>query len=142
MSDKPVWQIDVERLAQEILSKTRTAQTEEDVKMRVEPLVRRAFQQIGVDVDIVAYEKTTALTAKRMDAVYGYVIIEYKSPSKLASRTAVEKAEKQLHPQFLLRWSRFRRAVGGEEPRHPVFRRLASAAPGTGGVVAPGARSR
>ena len=96
MPDKAVWQIDVEKLAQELLAKTRTAQTEEDVKMRVEPLLRRAFQQIGVDINIVAYEKTTKLTAKRMDAVYGYLIIEYKGPSKLASRAAVQSAEKQL----------------------------------------------
>ena len=58
--------------------------------------MRRAFEKIGVDVNIVAYEKTTALTAKRMDAVYGYVVIEYKGPGKLAKPPAVRSARKQL----------------------------------------------
>ena len=78
MTDKAYRQIDSAKLARDILNQARTAHTEEDIKMRVEPLLRRAFQDIGVDVNIVAYEKTTALTAKRMDAVYGYVVIEYK----------------------------------------------------------------
>jgi hypothetical protein len=83
-------------LAREILVKARTANTEEDIKMGVEPLLRRAFQDIGVDVNIVAYEKTTALTAKRMDAVYGYVVIEYKGPGKLGNATAIRGAKEQL----------------------------------------------
>ena len=96
MTDKAYWQIDSARLARDILERTRTAGTEEDVKMRVEPLLRRAFQDIGVDVNIVAYEKATALTAKRMDAVYGYVVIEYKGPGKLATPAAVRGANEQL----------------------------------------------
>jgi hypothetical protein len=95
-TEKHFWQINLEKLAQEILKKTRTAQTEEDIKMRVEPLLRRIFSDIGVDVDIVAYEKTTALTAKRMDAVYGYVIIEYKGPGKLATDQNIHNTETQL----------------------------------------------
>ena len=96
MAEKQYWQIDSEKLARDILDKTRTANTEEDIKMRVEPLLRKAYQDIGVDVNIVAYEKTTALTAKRMDAVYGYVVIEYKGPGKLGSAKAVRDAERQL----------------------------------------------
>lgn len=96
MSEKQYWQIDSAKLARDILDQSRTAHTEEDIKMRVEPLLRRAFQNIGVDVNIVAYEKATALTAKRMDAVYGYVVIEYKGPGKLATPAAVRSAKEQL----------------------------------------------
>ncbi len=96
MPEKEYWQIDAAKLARDILDLTCTAKTEEDVKMRVEPLLRRAFREIGVDVSIAEYEKTTALTAKRMDAVYGYVVIEYKGPGKLASAAAVRKAKDQL----------------------------------------------
>lgn len=96
MPEKEYWQIDTAKLARDILDLTRTAKTEEDVKMRVDPLLRRAFREIGVDVSIAEYEKTTALTAKRMDAVYGYVVIEYKGPGKLASAAAVRKAKDQL----------------------------------------------
>ena len=96
MAEKPTWQINTEKLARDVLAQTRSAQTEEDVKMRVEPLLQHAFEQIGIDVDIVAYEKKTALTAKRMDAVYGYLIIEYKGPGKLANRAGAQKAQNQL----------------------------------------------
>lgn len=96
MLTKPTWQINTDKLARDILAQTRTAQTEEDVKMRVEPLLRRAFEQIGVDVNIAAYEKKTAVTAKRMDAVYGYLIIEYKGPGKLANRAAAKRTQKQI----------------------------------------------
>jgi hypothetical protein len=96
MTDKACWQIDSAKLARDVLERTRTAQTEEDIKMRVEPLLRKAFRDIGVDVNIVAYEKTTSLTAKRMDAVYGYVVIEYKGPGRLATPAAVRGAKEQL----------------------------------------------
>ena len=96
MPEKQYWQIDSAKLARDILDQARTAHTEEDIKMRVEPLLRRAFQNIGVDVNIVAYEKATALTAKRMDAVYGYVVIEYKGPGKLATTANVRSAKEQL----------------------------------------------
>ncbi len=93
---KPHWQIDTERLAREIREATRGARTEEDVKMRVEPLLRRAFREAGIDVNIVEYERTTAITTKRMDAVYGYLIIEYKAPGKLQSATELKRAKGQL----------------------------------------------
>jgi hypothetical protein len=96
MTDKACWQIYSAKLARDVLERTRTAQTEEDIKMRVEPLLRKAFRDIGVDVNIVAYEKTTSLTAKRMDAVYGYVVIEYKGPGRLATPAAVRGAKEQL----------------------------------------------
>ena len=96
MTNKQYWHIDSEKLAREIREKTRTANTEEDVKMRVEPLLRKAFKDIGVDINIVAYEKKTAVTAKRMDAVYGYVVIEYKGPGKLSGHKAIQDAQHQL----------------------------------------------
>ncbi len=63
--------------------------------MHVEPILRRSFRDIGIDIDIVEYEKTTALRAK-MDAVYGYLIIEYKIPGKLATAAGQREAKKQL----------------------------------------------
>jgi hypothetical protein len=93
-------QVDTEKLARDFLASTRTAVTEEDVKMKVEPVLQRAFRQIGVDVNIVAYEKATAVTAKRMDAVYGYLIIEYKAPGKLATAKNIQDVKDQL--QFYL----------------------------------------
>ncbi|MBI3575676.1 MAG: N-6 DNA methylase [Gammaproteobacteria bacterium] len=96
IAGKPHWQIDTDKLAKEIHKAARSARTEEDLKMRVEPLLQAAFRESGIDVDIAQYEKTTALTAKRMDAVYGYLVIEYKGPGKLGSTRSRESAIKQL----------------------------------------------
>jgi hypothetical protein len=92
---KEYWQINTTRIADEIRSAATVAHTEEDLKMRVEPILRRSFKDIGIDVDIVAYEKATALRAK-MDAVYGYLIIEYKAPGKLATALGQRETKKQL----------------------------------------------
>jgi hypothetical protein len=90
---KEYWQINTERIADEIRAAASEAHTEEDLKMRVEPILRKSFKDIGIDIDIVAYEKATALRAK-MDAVYGYLIIEYKAPGKLATIPGQREAKK------------------------------------------------
>ncbi len=92
---KEYWQINTTRIADEVRAAASEARTEEDLKMRVEPILRRAFKDIGIDIDIVAYEKATALRAK-MDAVYGYLIIEYKAPGKLATATGQRETKKQV----------------------------------------------
>ncbi len=92
---KEYWQINTARISDEIRSAASGAHTEEDLKMRVEPILRRSFKDIGIDIDIVAYEKATALRAK-MDAVYGYLIIEYKVPGKLATASGQREAKRQL----------------------------------------------
>ena len=97
---KEYWQINTSRIAEEIRSAASEARTEEDLKMRVEPILRRSFKDIGIDIDIVAYEKATALRAK-MDAVYGYLIIEYKVPGKLTTASGQREASKQLQRYLL-----------------------------------------
>jgi len=92
---KEYWQINTARIADEIRSAASDAHTEEDLKMRVEPILRKSFKDIGIDIDIVAYEKATVLKAK-MDAVYGYLIIEYKVPGKLGTIPGQREAKKQL----------------------------------------------
>ena len=79
---KEYWQVNTERMAKNINEAARSTKTEEDLKFALEPIFQKAYQQIGVNVDIVQYEKRTALKA-RIDAVYGYLIIEYKRPGKL-----------------------------------------------------------
>jgi len=85
--DKPVWEIDTKRLADCIERAVARARTEEDVKMAVEPLLRDALRDAGIDVEVAQYEKSvasTALRAKRMDVVYGFLILEYKAPGRLS----------------------------------------------------------
>ena len=52
---KEYWQINTTRIADEIRSAASVAHTEEDLKMRVEPILQRSFKNIGIDVVIVAY---------------------------------------------------------------------------------------
>jgi len=97
--NKEHWQINTEKLADDICKAARAAHTEEDLKMHVEPLLQRAFRDLGIDVDVVRYEKRTGFRSK-MDAVYGFLILEYKAPGKLLRRPDVEKSKRQLQ-QYL-----------------------------------------
>lgn len=96
---KEHWQINTERLAQEIRQVAQGAHTEEDLKMGVEPILQRAFSDIGIDVDVVWYEKTTGFRSK-IDAVYGYLIIEYKAPGRLSRSAGLNEAKEGLQ-QYL-----------------------------------------
>jgi len=96
---KEYWQINTERLAQEIQTVAHRAHTEEDLKMAVEPILQHAFEDIGIDVDVVRYEKATGFRSK-MDAVYGYLIIEYKAPGKLSRSAGLNEAKEKLQ-QYL-----------------------------------------
>lgn len=58
------WKVNTARLATQIQQAAQDARSEEDLKMRVEPLLQKAFSEIGVDVERVEYEKRTALKAK------------------------------------------------------------------------------
>ena len=58
-SEKQYWQIDTAKLASDLRKAARDSRTEEDFKMRAEPLIQRAFESLGVDVEEVRYEKAT-----------------------------------------------------------------------------------
>ena len=96
MKKKKYWQINTEKLAKETIEIARKANTEEDLKMGMEPLLQKAFKKMGVDIDIVRYEKTSTSFRGRPDAVYGYLTIEYKSPGKLSKKTDAQLAMEQL----------------------------------------------
>jgi len=94
--EKKYWQINTQKLTQQIKEAAKISKKEEDLKMRVEPLLQRAFKQIGVDIDIVRYEKTSTSYKGRLDAVYGYLTIEYKTPGTLTTKTNIRKTVEQL----------------------------------------------
>ncbi len=93
---KEHWQVNTERIARLILDAAAKSHSEEDVKMAVEPILRSAMKQMGIDVSMVRYEKTTTVFGGRRDSVYGYLTIEYKRPGRLASRTDAAAAAQQL----------------------------------------------
>ena len=97
---KKYWQINTKSMAERIKAAARSAKTEEDLKMALEPIFQKAYREIGINVDIVQYEKRTALKAQ-MDAVYGYLVIEYKKPGKLRSSRNIKEAVLQLQKYLI-----------------------------------------
>ncbi|MBC8525471.1 MAG: hypothetical protein H8D22_01170, partial [Candidatus Cloacimonetes bacterium] len=96
MKQKKYWQINTEKLAKDIQEIAHKAQTEEDLKMGMEPLLKKTFKKMGIDISIVRYEKTSTSFRGRPDAVYGYLTIEYKVPGKLSRKTDIKVATEQL----------------------------------------------
>lgn len=94
--DKKYWQINTQKLADAIKEIAGKASSEEDLKIKVEPLLQKAFKQMGIDIGIVKYEQSATTFRGRTDAIYGYLIIEYKAPGKLSRKTEINKAERQL----------------------------------------------
>lgn len=96
MKEKKYWQINTEKLAEEIKGEARRAKTEEDLKMGVEPLLQKTFKKMGIDIKTVRYERASTTFRGRPDAVYGYLTIEYKVPGKLSKKTEIKVATEQL----------------------------------------------
>lgn len=94
--EKKYWQVNTEKLARDIKEISHKSRTEEDLKMGVEPLLQNVFKKMGIDVDIVKYEKTATRFRGKADAVYGYLTIEYKLPGKLSKKTEVKKVTEQI----------------------------------------------
>ncbi len=132
-SEKKYWQINTEKLVRDINEIADKSGTEEDLKMGVEPLLQSTFKKMGIDIDIVQYEKTATRFKGKADAVYGYLTIEYKLPGKLSEKAGVGKAVEQLQrylteqaAQFGLQKEDFlEKAVGvAVDGKHIVFIRF------------------
>ena len=96
MKEKKYWQINTDKLVEGIEKVARQAETEEDLKMGMEPILQKTFKKMGIDIDIVRYEKTSTSFRGRPDAVYGYLTIEYKAPGKLSRKADIKVAIEQL----------------------------------------------
>jgi hypothetical protein len=69
VAEKKYWQINTEKLVKEIKEIAGKSRTEEDLKMAVEPLLQNVFKKMGIDIDIVQYEKTATSFKGKADAV-------------------------------------------------------------------------
>jgi hypothetical protein len=70
---KEHWQINTDRIARSVLDAASRAQTEEDLKMAVEPIIQAAMKQMGLDTSRVRYEKTSTIFGGRRDSVCGFL---------------------------------------------------------------------
>jgi len=87
-------QVDTQELAKTILKHASASMKEEDLKIRVEVTLRPILEKWGIQW--ASYEHGHEISGGRKDALYGHVILEYKSPGKLDSKTEFRKAKEQV----------------------------------------------
>jgi len=90
--------IDIEVSAAEIAEEMKQAAqesiTEEDVKIRIEHILRiKVFDPLKIPV--ARYERTTVVSGLRSDALYGRVVLEYEPPNKFKTKSGFENAIEQ-----------------------------------------------
>ena len=86
-------EVDAGSLARIILEHAGASGNEEDFKIRVESTLRPILDKWGINWP--SYERRLEFTG-REDALYGHVILEYKTPKTLASPTEFKKARQQV----------------------------------------------
>src|SRR3990172_9103798 len=89
------------KLAEEIRAIAKRAHSEEDVRLNVEHALRPVLAKLGIATQAAYEQKVTLLQGTgRADAVYGFGVIEYERPGKLAApagwREVVEQLSKYL----------------------------------------------
>jgi len=71
------------------------ARTEEDLRIRVSNCIEeKILKPLNIPFE-GKYEYTLA-SGKRIDALYGHVVIEYKAPGKLSTDSDIQKAKEQV----------------------------------------------
>jgi len=80
--------------AKKILEVAEKCQTEEDIKIAVQGILQEALKGLGIEVE-AKYERAV-FNAKRADALYPTVVIEYKKPNSLVKEMVREKAKEEL----------------------------------------------
>ncbi|MFH7873661.1 MAG: hypothetical protein QW449_03870, partial [Candidatus Aenigmatarchaeota archaeon] len=86
--------IDTHKIANEILKHASESRNEEELKIRVETTLRPILEKWGIQW--ASYEHRHEISGVRKDALYGHVIIEYKSPGKLDNKNEFSKAKEQV----------------------------------------------
>lgn len=92
MSEKNI-EVDAGEIAEEMKQAAQESNTEEDVKMRIEHILRVKVLD-PLKIPFARYERTT-IVGERIDALYGRVILEYEPPGALRTPSGYEKGVKQ-----------------------------------------------
>lgn len=78
--------------------------SEEDLKIRVEGILREIWDKLGVPEPRYEYPVRGNVTAKhwkRVDALYGLTIFEYKRPNELSRVRTVEEAVRKMKEEYI-----------------------------------------
>jgi len=98
-------EVDAAKIAEEMKQAAQQSITEEDVKQRVEHILKvRVFDPLNIPSAM--YERTTLAHGLRSDALYGHVILEYEAPGVLKSKAGFKKAIEQLK-RYIMEEARF-----------------------------------
>ncbi|MEM3766215.1 MAG: N-6 DNA methylase [Candidatus Bathyarchaeia archaeon] len=87
-------EIDARGIAEEIRQAAQESITEEDLRIRVENILRKVCEPLGIPW--AKYELTTVVGQRRSDALYGNVIIEYEKPNSFKTSAGFDRAVEQL----------------------------------------------
>jgi len=88
-------EVDAAEVAEEIRQAAQESITEEDLRVRVENILRTGICE-PLGIPWARYERTTVVSRLRSDALYGKVILEYENPNAFKTRSGFEKAVEQL----------------------------------------------
>ena len=95
MSDRAAeTEINSENIAEEIKQSAQESITEEDLRIRVENILRKILEPYGIPYG--RYERSTVVSGARSDALYGNVIIEYERPDTFKTAGGFTHAIDQL----------------------------------------------
>ncbi len=83
-----------ELYSKKILLEAEKCQTEEDIKIAIQGILKEALKDLGIDVE-AKYERAV-YNSRRADALYPSVVIEYKKPNSLMKAEVVKKAKEEL----------------------------------------------
>ncbi|MEM2651910.1 MAG: N-6 DNA methylase [Candidatus Caldarchaeum sp.] len=87
--------VDLDDVLSSIRQAVNVAHTEEDLRLRVSGVIeQKVLKPLGI-TQVGKYEYTL-VSGARADALYGHVLIEYKAPGRLSSRSDVARAKEQL----------------------------------------------
>ena len=87
-------EVDAGKIADEMRQVARESITEEDLRVRVENILRKVCEPLGIPW--ARYERTTVVRGLRTDALYGNVILEYENPDAFKTKSGFDKAVEQL----------------------------------------------
>ena len=87
-------EFDARGIADEIRQAAQESISEEDLRIRVENVLRRVCEPLGIPW--ARYELTTVVGQRRSDALYGNVIIEYEKPNSFRTAAGFDRAVEQL----------------------------------------------
>jgi hypothetical protein len=98
-TSEAAWRPDFEALAAEMVSSARASSTEEDLRIRIESLLKnRVLDPLGLDwgqYELSARAPSTLINGVRIDALHAHVVIEYERPGSLDRMPVYEHAVDQ-----------------------------------------------